>query len=179
MHHPVRTMRTADPGGLLSWMRLCAVLLALLLAAAVAGCGGGDDNGSDNGGGNGSTSGGGNTASPAQAIIADAGLQICSREEEQIAQSTIGPGLQLLVDFYVGKTCPTKVTPNLIRVGQFDSRESVDSGAQKATTAYPNSVVMTSGALVIVVTGPQKDANAEAVGKAYTENTGSPVETVS
>jgi len=55
----------------------------------------------------------------------------------------------------------------------------VDSGAQKATTAYPNSVVMTSGALVIVVTGPQKDANAKAVGKAYTENTGSPVETVS
>jgi hypothetical protein len=156
-------------------VRLRAGLLALLLAAALSGCGGSDDNGDDDG----SSSGGGNTASPAQAIIADAGLQICSREEEQIAQSTIGPGLQLLVDFYVGKTCPSKVTPNLIRVGQFDSPESVDSGAQKAMTTYPNSVVMTSGALVIVVTGPQKDANAEAVGKAYEDSTGSPVETVS
>lgn len=156
-------------------MRLRAGLFALLLAAALAGCGGSDDNGDDNG----STSGGGNSARPADAILADAGLKICSTQDEQIAQSTVGPGLQAIMDFYVGKTCPTEVTPNLIRVFQFDSLESVDSGAQQATTKYPNSVVMKSGALVIVVTGPQKDANAEAVGKAYQDSTGSPVETVS
>lgn len=156
-------------------MRLRPGLAVLLLAALLAGCGGDDDNGSSS---NTNTSGGGNSASPAQAIIADAGLQLCSREEEQIAQSTIGPGLQLLVDFYVGKTCPTKVTPNLIRVGQFDSLDSVSNGAQQAMQKYPGSIVMTSGALVIVVTGPQKDANAQAVGKAYEDSTGSPVETV-
>ena len=156
-------------------MRLRPGLAVLLLAALLAGCGGDDDNGSSS---NTNTSGGGNSASPAQAIIADAGLQLCSREEEQIAQSTIGPGLQLLVDFYVGKTCPTKVTPNLIRVGQFDSLDSVNNGAQQAMQKYPGSIVMTSGALVIVVTGPQKDANAQAVGKAYEDSTGSPVETV-
>ena len=151
-------------------MRLRAGLLALLLAAVVGGCGGDDDD-------NGSSSGGGNSGSPAQAIIADAGLQICSTESEQIAQSTVGPGLQAIRLFYVGKTCPTEVTPNAIRVFQFDSLESVDSGAQQATVKYPQSVVMKSGALVIVVTGPQKDTNAEAVGKAYETSTGSPVET--
>jgi hypothetical protein len=153
-------------------MRLRAGLLALLLAAALAGCGGSDDNGS--------TSGGGNSARPADAILADAGLQICSREEEQIAQSTIGPGLQSGIRFAVAEDCGGKTTsPNVIRVFQFSDRESVDAGAQKAQQSYPNGVVMQSGALVIVVTGPQKDANAEAVGKAYTENTGTSVETVS
>jgi hypothetical protein len=67
----------------------------------------------------------------------------------------------------------------VIRVFQFSDRESVDAGAQKAQQSYPNGVVMQSGALVIVVTGPQKDANAEAVSKAYEDSTGSPVETVS
>jgi hypothetical protein len=153
-------------------MRLRAGLLALLLAAVVAGCGGDDDD-------NGSSSGGGNGGSTAQAIIVDAGLQICSTKSEQIAQSTIGPGLQAIRDIYVGKTCPTEVTPNLIRVFQFDNPEAVDNGAKLAKAKYPNSVVMKSGALVFVVTGPQKDANAEAVGKAYEESTGAPVETVS
>ena len=157
-------------------MRLRAGLLALLLAAALAGCGGSDDNGEDNG----STTGGGNSARPADAILADANLQICSREEEQIAQSTIGPGLQSGIRFAVAEDCAGKTTsPNVIRVFQFSDRESVDAGAQKAQQSYPNGVVMQSGALVIVVTGPQKDTNAEAVGKAYTENTGTPVETVS
>jgi hypothetical protein len=153
-------------------MRLRVGLLALLLAVALAGCGGSDDNGS--------TSGGGNSARPADAILADAGLQVCSREEEQIAQSTIGPGLQSGIRFAVAEDCGGKTTSsNVIRVFQFSDRESVDAGAQKAQQSYPNGVVMQSGALVIVVTGPQKDANAEAVGKAYTETTGSPVETVS
>jgi hypothetical protein len=154
-------------------MRLRAGLLALLLAAVVAGCGGDDDD-------NGSSSGGGNSARPANAILADADLQICSQEEEQIAQSTIGPGLQSGILFAVAEDCSGKTTsPNLIRVFQFSDRESVDAGAQKAQQSYPNGVVIQSGALVIVVTGPQKDANADAVGKAYTESTGSPVETVS
>jgi hypothetical protein len=156
-------------------MRPRAGLLPLLLAAALVGCGG-DDNGDENG----STSGGGNSARPATAILADAGLQICSQEEEQIAQSTIGPGLQSGIVFAVAEDCGGKTTsPNLIRVFQFSDRESVDAGAQKAQQTYPNGVVMQSGALVIVVTGPQKDANATAVGNAYEDSTGSPVETVS
>ncbi len=143
-------------------MRLRAGLLVLLLAAALAGCGGGDDDGDDNG----STSGGGNSARPADAILADAGLQICSEAQEQIAQSTIGPGLQSGIVFAVADDCGGKTTsPNLIRVYQFSDRESVDAGAQKAQQSYPNGVVMESGALIVVVTGPQKDANAEAVGQ--------------
>lgn len=156
-------------------MRLRAGLVALLLAAAVAGCGGDDDD--DNGS---SSGGGGNSARPAETILADAGLEVCHTEDEQIAQSTVGPDLQAIRDFDVAKSCNGKTnTPNVIRVFQFSNPQSVQEGADSAASAYPNGVVMISGALVIVVTGPQKDANAEAVGKAYTENTGSPVETTS
>jgi hypothetical protein len=156
-------------------MRLRVGLVVLLLAAALAGCGGDDDNDD-----NGSSSGGGNSASPAESILADAGLEVCSTEDEQIAQSTVGPDLQVIRDFDVAKSCGGKTnTPNVIRVFQFSNPQSVQEGAQAAAKEYPNGVVMISGALVIVVTGPQRDANAEAVGKAYEDSTGSPVETTS
>jgi hypothetical protein len=154
-------------------MRLRVGLVALLLAAALAGCGGDDDN-DDNG-----SSGGGTSSSPAEAILADAGLEICSTEEEQIAQSTIGPGLSAIRVFDVGKTCPSESSPNQITVYQFDSRESVDNGAKQVAAKFPQTVVLVSGALVIDVSGPQREANADAVGKAYEDSTGSPVKTVS
>jgi hypothetical protein len=155
-------------------MRLRACSVAVLFAVALAGCGGDDD---DNGS---STSGGGNSAQPANAILADAGLEVCSTEDEQIAQSTVGPDLQAIRDFDVAKKCAGATnTPNVIRVFQFSNPQSVEEGAQSAAKEYPEGVVMVSGALVIVVTGPQRDANAEAVGKAYEDSTGSPVETTS
>ena len=116
-------------------MRLRGGLLVLLLAAVLAGCGGGDD---DNGGDSGATTGGGgNSARPADAILADAGLEICKREEEQIAQSTIGPGLQAGFKFNVAESCGGKTTtPNVVYAFQFSDRESVDAGAQKAQQVW-------------------------------------------
>jgi hypothetical protein len=154
-------------------LRIQVGLVTVLVAAALAGCGGDDDNDS------GSSSGGGNSASPAETILADAGLEICSTEDEQIAQSTIGPGLSAIRVFDVGKTCPSESSPNQITVYQFDSRESVDNGAKQVAAKFPQTVVLVSGALVIDVSGPQREANADAVGKAYEDSTGSPVETVS
>jgi hypothetical protein len=155
-------------------MRLRACSVAVLFAVALAGCGGDDDENGSN------TSTGGNSARPADAILAAAGLEICSQEVEQIAQSTVGSGFQAEQLFLVATDCAgRKTSPNAIRVFQFSDRESVDEGAKKLEENYPNGVVLESGALVIVVTGPQREANADAVGKAYEDSTGVPVETIS
>jgi hypothetical protein len=148
-------------------------LLPTLLAAAMlalAGCGGDDD---------GDSSSGGNSERPADQIVADAGLEICSEGQEQIAQSTVGPGLSDIRVFFVAEDCAgSETSPNVVRVYQFSTPEEVDAGAGRAKTTYPNGVVMVSGALVFAVTGPDSDANADAVGNAYTGATGATVRTV-
>jgi hypothetical protein len=147
-------------------------LALTLTVVALAGCGGGD--------GDDSSSSGGSSQSPAETILADAGLQICSTEDEQISQSTVGPDLQAIRSFDVAKNCAGATnSPNVIRVFQFGTPAAVQQGATSAASAYADGVVMVSGALVIVVTGPQREANADAVGKAYEDSTGSPVETTS
>jgi hypothetical protein len=145
----------------------------MLLAAgvfALAGCGDDDDNG------NGSGSAG---ESPADQILADAGLQVCNRAEEQIAQSTVGPDLTAIVAFQVAEDCAgSKTSPNIVRIYQFSDPNSVQEGAGKAKTEYPRGVVMISGALVIAVVGPDAEANADAIGRAYSDSTGADVTTV-
>jgi hypothetical protein len=147
-------------------------LLPALLAAAVfalAGCGGDDDDGGD----------GGPSGDPAEEILADAGLEVCRSAEDQLAQSTVGDGLLVVRAFTVADDCAgSEESPNVVRVFQFSDRESVESGAAKAKEEYPRGVVMTSGALVVVVTGPDRNANATAVGDAYEGSTGEPVRTV-
>ena len=154
-------------------MRRPALLPSLLAAAvlAVAGCGGDDDNGD--------SSSGGNSERPADQIMEDAGLEICSEGQEQIAQSTVGPGLSDIRVFFVAEDCAgSEVSPNVVRVYQFSTPDEVEAGAGRAKTKYPNGVVMVSGALVFAVTGPDSSANATAVGNAYTEETGATVRTV-
>jgi hypothetical protein len=147
-------------------------LFPSLLAAAVlalAGCGGDDDD----------SSSGGNSERPADQIMEDAGLEICSEGQEQIAQSTVGPGLSDIRVFFVAEDCAgAEVSPNVIRVYQFSTPDEVEAGADRAQTTYPNGVVMVSGALVFAVTGPDRNANADAVGNAYTGETGATVRTV-
>jgi hypothetical protein len=151
----------------LTW---CSLALAMSLIG-LAGCGGGDD--SSSGGSSGSS------ASPAETILTDAGLEVCSEQEEQIAQSTVGAGFQAVRSFAVAKDCAgSETSPNMIRVFQFSSRESVDAGAAALEKKYPRGVVLTSGALVIVATGPDSTSNADAVSKAYEDSTGEPVQTV-
>jgi hypothetical protein len=149
-------------------------LLPSLLAAAVlalAACGGDDDNGDSGSGGSGDR--------PVDQILADAGLDVCSQAQEEISQSTVGPGLSVIQVFFVAEDCAgSEVSPNVIRVYQFGDPEEVNAGAARAKTEYPNGVVMVSGALVIAITGPDSDANADAVGNAYTGATGATVRTV-
>jgi hypothetical protein len=147
--------------------RRCPLALAMLVLALAA-CGGDDD--SDSGGSN---------ENPAETILTDAGLEICGETQEQIAQSTIGSGFQGARTFAVAEDCGgSETSPNTIRVFQFGNREAVDQGAANIETEYPRSIVLVSGALVIAVTGPDREANADAVAMAYEDSTGEPVTTV-
>jgi hypothetical protein len=163
-------MKTAAYKGEMSPMPVSrpVALLLVLVTLGLSGCGGDDDSDS-----------GGSSASPADMILTDAGLEICSEYEEQIAQSTVGTDFQAVRTFAVAQNCAgSETSPNTIRVFQFSSRESVDAGAAALEKAYPRGIVLTSGALVIVSTGPDSEANADAVAKAYEDSTGEPVKTV-
>lgn len=149
-------------------------LLPLALATAVlafAGCGGDDD---------GDSSSGGSGDDPAETILADAGLDVCGDAEEQIAQSTVSEGATAVRAFAVAEDCGgSETSSDVIAVYQFAQPGERDKAAAAAGVAFPRAVVMTSGALVIVATGPASEANADAVGSAYSESTGEPVSTVS
>jgi hypothetical protein len=172
IHHPDRTMNCAGEAGEISRMPRPALIASLVVAGllTVAGCGGDDD---DNG------SGGGNSERPSEQILADAGLEVCGEAQDQIAQSIGSEGVQNVVAFAVAKDCGGKKTsPDTVTIFQFDSPDGRDKGAAAANAAYSRAVVMTSGALVIVSAGPNSEANADAVGQAYTDSTGEPVTTV-
>ena len=149
---------------------LPAVIAAAVLA--VSGCGGDDGDGDDSGSG-------GSDATPAETILSDAGLEVCGEAQDQVAQSIGEEGVQNVRAFAVAKDCGGKKTSaDTITVFQFSSIDTRDKGATAIAAAYDRGVVMTSGALVIVAAGPNREANADAVGRAYTDSTGAPVETV-
>ena len=159
----------------LTTVRTRTLFPALLAAAAfaLAGCGGDDD---DDNGGSGS---GGSSENPAETILADAGLQVCGQAQDQFVQSIGEEGAQNVRVFAVAKDCgDSKTSPDTITVAQFDSLDSRDSAAAAIGKAHPRTIVMTSGALVLVSAGPNREANADAVGQAYTDSTGEPVTTV-
>jgi hypothetical protein len=143
-----------------------------LAVVALAGCGGDDDD-------NGEPEASGSDATPAETILADAGLEVCGEAQDQIAQSIGSEGVQNVRAFAVAEECGgSKTSPDTITVFQFSSIDSRDAGATVIEAAYERAVVMTSGALVVVAVGPNREANADAVGQAYTNSTGSPVTTV-
>jgi hypothetical protein len=153
-------------------MRTPRLLPAVLAAGvfALAGCGG-DDDGDD-------SESGGAGEDPAEQILGDAGLEVCGEAQEQIAQSTVSEGFQAVRAFAVAQDCGgSETSPDTITVFQFSNLDTRDKGAAAISAAYPRAVVMTSGALVIVATGPAGEANADAVGRAYADSTGAPVTT--
>jgi len=150
------------------------ILPAIIAAAvlAVSGCGGDDGDGDDSGSG-------GSDATPAETILSDAGLEVCGEAQDQVAQSIGEEGVQNVRAFAVAQDCGgEKTSADTVTVFQFSSIDTRDKGATAISAAYDRGVVMTSGALVVVAAGPNREANADAVGRAYTDSTGVPVETV-
>jgi hypothetical protein len=139
--------------------RLAGVLLVGVVL--LAGCGG-DEPSSDP-----------NSASydPAETTLKDAGLEVCAEVQQQEVQTLAsGPGVTNARSFDVAKDCNgKKASPDQISVFQFDSKEAVDAGTAKVKAAFPDAATLTKGPLIIVATGPNKDANLTAVEKALPE----------
>ena len=135
---------------------------ALALAVvSLAGCGG-DDSSSDPNSAN---------YDPAETTLKDAGLEVCGEVDEQIPQTLAsGPGVTNARSFFVAKDCKGKETaPDNISVFQYDSLEAVTAGTAKVKAQYPDAATLTKGPLIIVSTGPNKEANLAAVEKALPE----------
>lgn len=139
--------------------RLALLLAVGLLTAALAACGGGGSSAD-------STS---NPSSanydPATTAIHDAGLEVCSQSQQPVSQSlSSDPGLSNTRSFAVAKDCHgAKVSPNAITIFQFSSRDAVDKGFKEVEAAYPKGSAFKFQALVIMATGPDREANLAAV----------------
>jgi hypothetical protein len=121
-------------------------------------------------GGGGSSNGDPSSANydPAHTTLKDAGLEVCGDANTQIPQNlSSGPGLQNSRAFFVAKDCMGKETsPDTAMVFQYDSKQSVDAAYAKVRTAMPNGSSEKYGPLILVTTGPNREANLAAIDQA-------------
>jgi hypothetical protein len=132
-------------------------ILVLALAAALAGCGGG--------GSSPSSDPSSKDYDPAHTTLQKAGLEVCSEGQHEVgAQLSQLPGVAATRVFDVAKSCNGATrTPNVITVFQFTNKDDFTSGARKIKAALPNSAVLEHYPLVIASSGPNAEANLEAV----------------
>jgi len=105
---------------------------------------------------------------PAHTTLKDAGLEVCGDANNQIPQTLgSGPGVQASRAFFVAADCNGKETsPDTAMVFQFDSKQAVDAGYAKVQAAMPNGSTEKYGPLILVTTGPNREANLAAIDKA-------------
>jgi hypothetical protein len=135
---------------------IAAVAAAVILAA----CGGSD--GSDS-----VTNPGSKNYDPAKTALANAGLDVCSEEQESISsQLSSMPGLQLTRSFDVAADCQgATVTPNKVTLFQFTNKDDFEPGVASIKSSLPRAAVYEHYPLVIAATGPDRQANLAAVEK--------------
>jgi len=144
-------------------------LAALLIGGAVSGCGGGGSASSTTAGSTTSAAPSGAHHDPAKAYLDQAGLAVCSEGSRDFPPSVTDlPGMQSARGFYVanGSCKGATVTPNFIGALAFTSPESFNSGVASVKAASPKGAVYGTYPLVILATGPAKDANLDALKKA-------------
>jgi hypothetical protein len=134
-------------------------IAALAAAVALAACGGSSDSGDS------TTTPGSKSYDPAKTALANAGLQVCSEEQESIgAQLSSLPGLQLTRKFDVAKDCQgATVTPNKVTLFQFSNKPDFETGVPAIKAALPLAAVYDTYPLAIAATGPDREANLAAV----------------
>ena len=132
-------------------------IAAVAVVATLAACG------SDSG--DSTTNPGSKNYDPATTALANAGLEVCSEEQESIgAQLSTLPGLQLTRKFDVAKDCQgATVTPNKVTLFQFSNKPDFEPGVQSIKSELPLAAVYDTYPLVIAATGPDREANLEAV----------------
>jgi hypothetical protein len=131
---------------------IAAVAAVIMLTA----CGGSDDS---------TTNPQSKNYDPATTALANAGLQVCSEEQESIgAQLSSLPGLQLTRKFDVAKDCQgATVTLNKVTLFQFSNKPDFQPGIQAIKSELPLAALYATYPLVIAATGPDRQANLEAV----------------
>ena len=136
------------------WFGIAAVVAGLALAA----CGGDDGNDSV-------TNPGSKNYDPAKTALANAGLEVCSEEQKSIStQLSNLPGVGLVRSFDVAKDCAgATATANKVTLFQFTNKEDFASGVQSIKSAQPRAAVYEVYPIVIVATGPDREANLAAV----------------
>jgi hypothetical protein len=134
-------------------------LAVLVMSVALAACGGGSSSNGDPTSAN---------YDPAHTTLDDAGLEVCGDANTQIPQNlSSGPGLQNSRAFFVADDCKGKETsPDTAMVFQYDSKQSVDAAYAKVQTAMPNGSSEKYGPLILVTTGPNRQANLAAIDQA-------------
>jgi hypothetical protein len=133
-------------------------IAAVAAAVALAACGGSD--GSDS-----STNPGSKNYDPAKTALANAGLEVCSEEQQGAStQITPMPGLGLARSFDVAKDCQgATVTPNKVTIFQFTNKPDFETGVQTIKSSLPKAALYDHYPLVIAATGPDRQANLAAV----------------
>ena len=128
----------------------------MLLPLALTACGGGGSGSSDPSSAN---------YDPAHTTLKDAGLEVCSESDTQVPQTLAsGQGFQASRAFFVAKDCNGKKTsPDVAMSVQYDSKQSVDAAYATVKTAVPNSSAAQYGPLIIITTGPNREANLAAI----------------
>ena len=123
-------------------------------------------------GGGGGSSGNGDPSSanydPAHTTLKDAGLEVCGDANTQVPQNlSSGSGFQTSRAFFVASDCMGKETSaDTAMVFQYDSKQSVDAAYAKVQTALPKSSSEKYGPLILVTTGPNRQANLAAIDQA-------------
>ena len=141
-------------------VRALRTLALLVMPLALAACGGDGD----------SSNGDPSSANydPAHTTLKDAGLEVCGDANTQIPQNLgSGPGVQNSRAFFVADDCMGKETsPDTAMVFQFDSKQAVDAGYANVKAAMPNGSSEKYGPLILVTTGPNREANLAAIDQA-------------
>jgi hypothetical protein len=133
-------------------------MAAVAAGVALAACGGSGDSDS-------TTTPGSKNYDPAKTALTNAGLEVCSEEQESIGAGLSAlPGLQLTRSFDVAEDCQgATVTPNKVTLFQFTNKADFEAGVKSIKSSLPRAAVYDHYPLVIAATGPDREANLAAV----------------
>jgi hypothetical protein len=136
------------------WFGIAVVAAAVTLAA----CGGSSGNDSV-------TNPDSKNYDPAKTALANAGLEVCSEEQESIStQLSSMPGMGQARSFDVAKDCGgATVTANKVTLFQFTNKPDFETGVPSIKSQLPLAAVYGVYPLVIAATGPDRQANLSAV----------------
>jgi hypothetical protein len=153
-------------------------IAAVAAGVTLAGCGSGGGGGGTN---DFSTNPGSPNYDPAKTALANAGLEVCSEEQQGAPpQLTSTPGLGTTRSFDVAKDCRgATVSPNKVTIFQFTNKDDFESGVQAIKSALAPAAVYDHYPLVIAATGPDREANLAAVEQNLPPGLGSTTTTTS